>query len=288
MDNNQQAPQPSIYRNEPATPQTPPSPVPPIPAQPATPPPPAAPPTEMQQTPSAPPPKRSSRLPLLIVGFLVMLIAGLGIYIYQNMSSPQPTPEPQVVKPTPTTIPTATPTPIDESSTSASLNSERFYSEELGILFDHAKSVSGSGTQQTPVRTQTVGSRVYVYITGTTATNGQYVDVLSKVSTDDVLAAANKIIQQDAKFDTCSIQLNTQHAYPSTYQKGDLVCNGPGGGISYFLTSSQHPTKLLFVSIGQYGIPAETGNTDKMWQDTLHFLSSSQSQDTVAPTGKAL
>lgn len=255
------------------TPQTP-------PAQPTNP---SAPPQPSQPasgTPLPPPPTRmhNNILPKVIIGVLLIAILSLSAYIVSNKmntnSAPQPTPTVSI--PTPTTIPTATPTPTpDAATTSADPSSIRFYSKELGIMFDTAKTLPGNSTT---IKTLTSGSRVYVYMSTAAPTSGQYVDVLSKVSTDDTATAAQKVTANDPNYKNCTFTLVSQTSYPSTYEKAEPTCPpGPGAGLSFFLSDTTQPTKLLFVSIGQYAIPASS-NPQSTWQDTLRLLSTSSSQ----------
>lgn len=251
-------------------------PTPPAPSQPgsATPPPQTPPPVAPPQqngAPLPPPPKmHTSIVPKLIIAFLIIAILGLSGYIVSNKTMTKPIPTPTPVVATPTPLPTATPTPLpDVATTSADPSSTRFYSKDLGILFDTAKNIPASTAT---IDTKVVGSRVYVYGSTTQYTTGQYIDVLSKLSTDDVATAAQKITQGDPNYKNCTFSISPQTVYPATYQMAQPTCPAShSSGLSFFLTDSDNPTKLLFVSIGQYAMPA-TSNPQTKWQDTIRFL----------------
>lgn len=211
--------------------------------------------------------KTKSPVTMLATGLLIItsFLAGYIVRGYMSSSSPAPV----IAQITPTTTPTRAPTP---TSSIQPLNpmSNRFSSTDLGIVFDTAKVLPDSNG--TTVLTQIDGSRVYVYTSGTQANAGQYVDVFSKVSTDTTVMAAEKITVNDSQFQGCTFEVQAQTVYPPSYER--VVPNCPdqqGGGMRYFLTDSLHPTRLLYFSIGQYGIPA-SDNPQLMWQDTLRFL----------------
>lgn len=242
--------------------------------QPTTPPP-APPSTPPSGTPLPPPPARmhGNILPKIIIGILVVAILSLSGYIVSNTvlnkKAPQPTPKVSSI-PTPTVLPTATPIPTpDVATTSADPTSTRFYSTDLGIIFDTAKTLPATTAT---IQTKVVGSRVYIYGSTTQYTTGQYIDVLSKVSTDDVATAAQKIAGTDPNFKNCTFTITSQTTYPPSYQMAQPTCPAaPGAGLSYFLADSEYPTRLLFVSIGQYAMPASS-NPQTKWQDTIRFI----------------
>jgi len=171
--------------------------------------------------------------------------------------------------PTPTAIPTATPTPT-VATESANPTSERFYSEELGIYFDYAKVLPQTQNQRVEVREDS--SRVYVFANGIQPINGQYVDVLTKLTTDSTLQAVSKITLNDPNYAGCTFSFKAQIPYPSTYEEVIPTCpNKTNAGLTFFLGDSGHPDRLLFVSIGQGAIQASS-DPELLWQDTLRFL----------------
>jgi hypothetical protein len=211
------------------------------------------------------------KLPItLIVSGLLIIVSFLAGYIIRGYLSTSST-TPIIAQITPTINPTPTTAPTPTSSIPP-LNpmSNRFSSTELGIVFDTAKILQDSGN--TSVLTQPNGSRVYVYASGTQASTGQYVDSLSKVSTDTTVVAAQKITASDSRFATCTFEVSPQEIYPVTYERVIPTCpNEIGGGMEYFLTDSLHPTRLLYIKIGQYSLDSAS-DSRTAWQDTLRFL----------------
>jgi len=214
--------------------------------------------------------KRRFPVATIVTGLLVM-ISFLAGYIIRGYMSTSSSPKSIIATVTPTTNPTPTTAPTPTSSIPP-LNpmSNRFSSTELGIVFDTAKNLQDSGN--TPVLTQPNGSRVYVYASGTEASTGQYVDNLSKVSTDSTVAAVQKITASDPRFATCTFEVSPQEIYPPTYERVIPTCpNEIGGGMEFFLTDSLHPTRLLYIKIGQYSLDSAS-DSRVPWQDTLRFL----------------
>ncbi len=228
--------------------------------------------------PTPPPPPRSlsdkaSLIPKIVVGVLVLLIILLSGYIITARMGTTKTPQKVSVTPTqiptPTILPTATPTP-GVATESANPTSNRFHSQTLGIYFDYAKSLPDSQNQTVAVETDS--SRVYVFTSGTTPSNGQYVDVMSKLTTDSTLQAVSKVTMSDPNYAGCTFSYKAQTPYPATYEEIIPTCPSKNGaGLTFFLGDSTHPNMLLFVSIGQYAIPSSS-DPQVTWQDTLRFL----------------
>jgi len=221
-----------------------------------------------------PPPANSStgakRLPAILIGILSVAIVFLAGYLFRGYIAARPaTPTAAIPTPTKSVVPTTpTPTPVVIAPPAATSN--RFSSPELGILFDTAKLLPESVSDT--ILTQIDGSRAYVYASTTQASSGQYVDVLSKISTDTAVEAAQKITSNDSRFSACTFEISPQSIYPTTYER--VIPNCPdlqSVGLRYFLTDTKHPTSLLFVNIGQYGLPAAE-DSQLLWQDTLRFL----------------
>jgi len=244
------------------------------PSNPALTPPPVTPPANTPPPPVGPPPKKSSLIPRIIIGVLVLLIVLLTTYIVTAQMGTAKNSKKDIAQPTmaPTATPlppTATPTP-SVATTSADALSNRFYSEELGIYFDYAKTLTESTDQVPEVKID--GSRVYLYLSKSIPSNGQYVDVLSKITTDSTLDAVSKITASDPNYKDCTFSFKAQIPYPETYEEVIPVCPPQSGaGLTFFLGDKTHPDKLLFFSIGQYSIPS-SGDPQITWQDTLRFL----------------
>jgi len=238
------------------------------------------PPPVIQPTNPTPPPppsslsNKSGLIAKIVIGVLVLLIILLSAYIItarmNTKKSPQKTTITTTSTPTPTIgPPTATPTP-SVSTTSANPTSNRFHSQTLGIYFDYAKVLPDSQNQTVSVEAD--GSRVYVFTSGTTPTNGQYVDVMSKLTTDSTLQAVSKVTMSDPNYAGCTFSYKAQAPYPETYEEILPTCpNKPNTNLTFFLGDSTHPDKLLFVSLGQLTIPASS-DPQPFWQDTLRFL----------------
>lgn len=226
-----------------------------------------------------PPPKiRNNKLlnllPKVIIAVLIILIILLSAYILTAHRSSSNIKNNEAISPTSSPTPTytpPTPTPTPSVATeSANPSSNRFYSEDLGIYFDYAKSLASDPTQTISVQTES--SRVYIFTTGSIPTDGQYVDVMTKLTTDSTLQAVSKITLSDADYAGCTFSYKAQTPYPSTYEEIIPSCPGnKNSNTAFFLGDSKHPGQLLFVNAkGDTILSSDDPKTT--WQDTLRFL----------------
>lgn len=253
-----------------------------------------------QTTPAQNPvPHTKRNFPVIIVVLLSFLVIAFGAYylglknseINKNLSA----------KPTNTAI-TETPIPSITQKTASttaeptiSHNSNLFSSDKLGISFLYAK-LAAVGSNASKVNVHEIGNRVYVYVSSIgneKPESGQYVEVFQKNPTDSLEQAIKKQFLSGISENDCFVRISTDKNLPSNFTKATIGYPVPtntneqpywafgekcpenyreSNGISYFLADKNNPHKFLYFSIGQYGISAETGNDNTMWQDTIKFL----------------
>ena len=137
------------------------------------------------------------------------------------------------------------------------------------------------------------GDKIYVYPATMEPTLGQWVQVFPKSAGESLEAAINRVIMPGHPSQDCQVRRTTDQSgagsQASNYEYAAIVVRrAPGeddaavlprwrtcpqpytvvGGIGYFQSDALHPDKFLFVSIGQYAIPA---GEDQAWRETLRF-----------------
>ena len=192
--------------------------------------------------------------------------------------------------PSPTRVasPTAVPPPATAPATAAAAGATTYTSAALGIRFSYLPDQNGQTVQ---VLEQ--GDKIYVYPAAMEPTAGQWVQVFQKPAGESLLAAIRRVIMPGYPAEDCQV---TQVADPvgadrpaSNYEyAGIVVRRAPGedeaavlprwrtcprpytvvGGIGYFQSDALHPSKFLFLSIGQYAILA---GDNQAWQETIRF-----------------
>jgi hypothetical protein len=166
--------------------------------------------------------------------------------------------------PTPTLSLSVFPTPVS--------NIKTYLSSRNGIRFQYASPQPNSTAR---VAVFDSGNQVYVYIIGTQATKGQYVQVYAKVANDSLAEAVRKQFSIDTN--NCEINTDDNADYPDSYvvvtiQPKNPTTNCPRanvGGLSYFIFDQNKPDHFAYLSIGQYAILADD---QKLWQNTLEFF----------------
>ncbi len=226
------------------------------------------------------------RIVLLLVG--AVLVVGLvgGAYYLGQKQSPTPA-SPVVPAPTIPPIPIRMVVPPVETPTDP--NVKVFTSSDLGVSFNYLEKQNGEvfGAKQ-------IGSKVYVYQTKFPVTQGQYIEVFSKTSGDDLKTAIEKKFLANYSKNDCFAEITKNpvagQTVPATFVLAQIAvptspndgmeqlsakwdkCPSPytaTNGIAYFATDTQHPDKFVFFSIGQYAIDA---GPSLPWQSTLKFL----------------
>lgn len=168
-------------------------------------------------------------------------------------------------------------------------NVKRFTSSNLGITFTYLTTA-----KDYKATVQEIGDKVYINTNVSTTnpiTNGQWVQVFSKDSSDTLTQAITKRFLSGISTKDCFVTVQSRtnisktqsaaiidwpaaliddtHPFgdnskcPKEYQKTN--------GERYLLTDSQDPTKLLFFSIGQYAIQGWNDNYETTWQQTLRI-----------------
>jgi len=161
-----------------------------------------------------------------------------------------------------------------------------YTSQKLGVSFQYLVS------QGDPIIEE--GNKIYVG-----GKDGQWVEVFSKNSNDDLAAAIKKQLLANISEKDCYVEtyparsgFSGPNYYPSNYEMASISypVTDPenfleamentkcpktyqsSNGVSYFLADKNYPSKFFFFSIGQYAILAEPGNINegkKTWQDTF-------------------
>ena len=137
------------------------------------------------------------------------------------------------------------------------------------------------------------GDTIYVYYAHSEPTAGQWVQVFRKPASESLAAAITRVIMPGYPAQNCQV---VRVAHPTSAGRqasnfeyaGIVVLPVPGedleamlprwrtcpqpytavGGIGYFQSDALHPSKFLFVSIGQYTILT---SDDQPWQETIRF-----------------
>lgn len=182
-------------------------------------------------------------------------------------------------------------TASQDAAITASLDKKTYTSERLGISFNYSVKINDDGSV---AQVKEEGNKIYVYnSTLKDYKEGQWVQVFSKESQQSLNDAVKRRFLANYSANDCFVSAYTPKpsSYPATYRaaiidvphaEGDDLetlsqkwekCPQPyvaENGISYFLEDPAHPTKYVYFSIGQYGIPS--GINSKAWQDTLKFI----------------
>jgi putative hemolysin len=192
--------------------------------------------------------------------------------------------------PSPTRVasPTAVPLPATAPATAAATGATTYTSAALGISFSYLPDQSGQ-----TVKVLEQGDKIYVYPANMEPTAGQWVQVFRKPADESLLAAITRGIMPGYPAQDCQVVQAAdpagagRHA-PNYEYAGIVVRRAPGeddaavlprwrtcpqpytvvGGIGYFQSDALHPSKFLFLSIGQYTILA---GDDQPWQETIRF-----------------
>jgi putative hemolysin len=192
--------------------------------------------------------------------------------------------------PSPTRVasPTAVPLPVAAAATAPAAGAIPYTSTALGISFNYLPEQNGQ-----TVKVLEQGDKIYVYPANMEPTAGQWVQVFQKPAGESLPAAITRAILPGYPAEDCQVM---QVADPvgagsqaSNYEyAGIVVRRAPGeddaavlprwrtcpqpytvvGGIGYFQSDALHPSKFLFLSIGQYTILA---GDNQAWQETISF-----------------
>jgi len=222
----------------------------------------------------------------LVIIVLAILVSGmllLGIMLGRGQISPITVPTPSS-SPTPT-ISIAPIKTVPQFPQSTNPNLKRYISEKLSITFTYLVSQNGQTAS-----VQEIGNKVYVYYTGTPATQGQYIEVFDKDKNQTLEEAVKAQILKGYSESDCPIKSQSQYVpvgftalsitlpisqgdEPEAIQAKAAKCPSKYtafGGMAYFVEDPSHPDKMFFLSIGQYLINSEGDN--KGWQDTLQLF----------------
>ena len=237
-----------------------------------------------------------SRQPGLLLVLIVLIV------LIASSCTPQSAVTPAIAPPTraapPTAVPaplptraappTAVPPPATAPATAPAAGATTYTSAALGIRFSYLPSQNGQ-----TVKVLEQGDKIYVYQANMEPTAGQWVQVFRNPAGESLVAAIRRVIMPGHPAQDCQV---VQVADPagagraaSGYEyAGIVVRRAPGedeaavlprwrtcpqpytvvGGIGYFQSDPLHPSKFLFLSIGQYAILA---GDDQPWQETISF-----------------
>jgi hypothetical protein len=195
-------------------------------------------------------------------------------------ASPAPTPAQA-------SLPTLVPPPDAGAGMPSAIGSETYTSDALGIRFSYLPEQNGQ-----VIKVLEQGDKIYVYPSNMEPTAGQWVQVFEKRPDESLVDAITRLIMPGHPSEDCQVAKVADPiggSQPSNYEyAGIVVRRAPGedeaavlprwrtcpqpytvvGGIGYFQADPQHPTKFLFLSIGQYAILA---GKDVPWQETIEF-----------------
>ena len=137
------------------------------------------------------------------------------------------------------------------------------------------------------------GDRIYIYSANIEPTAGQWVQVFPKPAGESLTDAIRRLIMPGYPAQDCLVKTvagpDGAANVPSGYEYAGIVVRRlPGedeevalsrwrtcprpytvvGGIGYFQSDVRHPTKFLFLSVGQYSI---LGDDTRPWQETVRI-----------------
>jgi hypothetical protein len=184
--------------------------------------------------------------------------------------------------------PTAVPLPATAPATTPAAGATTYTSSALGISFSYLPGQSGQ-----TIKVLEQGDKIYVYPANMEPTAGQWVQVFQKPAGESLLAAIRRVIMPGHPVQDCQVMQVADPVgagrHASNYEyAGIVVRRAPGeddaavlprwrtcpqpytvvGGIGYFQSDTLHPSKFLFLSIGQYAILA---GDNQPWQETIRF-----------------
>jgi putative hemolysin len=190
--------------------------------------------------------------------------------------------------PTRVASPTAVARPAQAPATAPAAGATTYTSTALGISFSYLPEQSGQ-----TVKVLEQGDKIYVYPVNMEPTSGQWVQVFQKPADESLLAAIRRVIMPGTPTQDCQVIPVADPAGAgsdaSNYEyAGIIVRRAPGeddaavlprwrtcpqpytvvGGIGYFQSDPLHPSRFLFLSIGQYTILA---GDNQPWQQTIRF-----------------
>lgn len=173
-------------------------------------------------------------------------------------------------------------------------NQHTFTSPDLGISFDFVDD------NKSPIQVKEIGAKVYLNAGGEQPPAGKFVEVFSKNPSDSLEQAIQKAVMQGYSTQNCQIvSANPPTNYNSvnpTFQYARIEVTGsdtlglgdreykaqhdcPGkyttvNATMYFTMDTQHPSKLLFFSLGQdnFGGRPQTSNEPFVtWDHTVRI-----------------
>ena len=253
---------------------------------------PATPPSAPQQTKST-----NTVLWALVVLLLLVVVSGTA-YLYGSgklgslVSSPTPTPTatatPPMISETPTSIasPSVSITLKPKPTIIPNPDGNTFTSDKLGIAFYWANKTPADASAT--IKVMESGSKVYVYPSSGKPEDGQSIERFDKSSTDTLSQAITKRFLAGIPTTDCFVKIDPKKPKP-TVTKATIGYPIPAdadqpnfaygekcpekykesNGMAYFFEDSTYPDRFYYVSIGQYGIPAQNSKPDSMWQDTI-------------------
>jgi hypothetical protein len=234
--------------------------------------------------------------------FMTIIIAGLsgvvGYLLGQQNSNSIKNQNTEVANVQPT-IAAVTPFPTQEITPVPSLivnaTGNTYTSAKFGIAFDYANVWAG-GTQKENFTVNEIGDKIYLDFGNTKPGTGQYIEVFNKNPSDDLETAITKQFLSGISKSDCfikSVLTNSYYKFPATYQGATIAYPIPTGsdnppftfgdkcpemyketnGVSFFLMDTVHPSKFIFLSIGQNGGAASTtAKNAPEWFKTIRFI----------------
>ncbi len=223
-------------------------------------------------------------LVLAAVGLVIVSVLGTKLVLERQTTKPAPpvqTPAETPVKTTPET-PAASPAAVE---TITDPNVATFTSTNLGISFRYLKSQGGQ-----TFNTLESGNKVYVYFSTVKPETGQSVEVFSKDPAQPLDSAVKQRFLSTGYLESDCLVKPASEKLPVGYVGAEIQVPRTDNddmeslslkwakcpakyttqnGISYFLMDPAHPAKFVYLSIGQYLIPAPG---TEGWQATLKLL----------------
>jgi hypothetical protein len=237
------------------------------------------------------------KISIVVFSVVLILLLGGAAYFFnyhnqndeENKVSNTPTVTSSLTQ-TPTVTTTASSTPITTvpvstlpTGTVTTSNGIQTYTGR-GITFHVVQTMDGA-----PVTIKDFGNRTFVY-TGNFSQYNSFVEVFNKVPTDTISQAITKSVLSNYKSSDCPITIGKADSKQPASEESAVIKfsadnireDGSGKDPSkcpadytrtsspmYFVVDSNHPDKLLFLSVGNGGYPANGTQNSLTWFEGL-------------------
>lgn len=209
-----------------------------------------------------------------LVLFIILLELQFGIF------SPKPIPSKGLYDiPEQTIYNVTTPSPT--------IGSVQFVSTRLGVIFNYISSSTQTTTE--------IGNKICIHLLNSSPESGECIIVFDKSPEDTIDTAIKKQFLTGYSKTACQLKKSPESqespltlvgSYPNTYSLALIYWKHPrdyankqcpieysqtgSGGHRYFISDTDHPTKLIFID-GMETV-TRSGNLNQSWFETIRFI----------------